>query len=120
MNTAPEALPQIVNRYGTGGAVTDCSKQCPDCSAQAFGRCGLSLDYTHRTHLPYFPLRVSLKSVLNWVLLDTCSLDKGGIAIKDGGGGGGERIKETDKCKPEVMHSTVKHKCIFILYAKPG
>ena len=35
------------------------------------------------------------------------------------GGGGGDLIK-TDKCKPEVMHSTVRHKCIFILYAKPG
>ena len=35
-------------------------------------------------------------------------------------GGGGDLIKKTDKCKPEVMHSTVRHKCIFILYAKPG
>ena len=23
------------------------------------------------------------------------------------------------KCKPEVMHSTVRNKCIFILHAKP-
>ena len=37
-----------------------------------------------------------------------------------GRGGGGGLIKKTDKCKPEVMHSTVTHKCIFILYAKPG
>ena len=35
------------------------------------------------------------------------------------GGGGCDLIKKTDKCKPEVMHSTVRHKCIFILYAKP-
>ena len=28
--------------------------------------------------------------------------------------GGGDLIKKTDKCKPEVMHSTVRHKCIFI------
>ena len=28
--------------------------------------------------------------------------------------------EKTDKCKPEVMHSTIKHKCIFVLYAKPG
>ena len=38
-----------------------------------------------------------------------------------GGGGGDEtKLKKTDKCKPEVMHSTERHKCIFIVYAKPG
>ena len=24
------------------------------------------------------------------------------------------------QCKPEAMHSTVRQKCIFTLYAKPG
>ena len=28
--------------------------------------------------------------------------------------------QKTDKCKPEVMHSTVRHKYIFLLYAIPG
>ena len=28
-------------------------------------------------------------------------------------------IKKTDQCKPEAMPSTVRHECIFILYAKP-
>ena len=36
------------------------------------------------------------------------------------GGGGGDLIKKTDQCKPEAMHSTARHKCILILYAKPG
>ena len=40
--------------------------------------------------------------------------------VLDIGKGGCDLIKKTDKCKPEVMHSTVRHKCIFILYAKPG
>ena len=47
----------------------------------------------------------------------------GGFGRGGGGGGlkgGGDLIKKTDKCKPEVMHSTVRHKCIFILHAKPG
>ena len=38
-----------------------------------------------------------------------------------GGGVRGVRPNEkTDKCKPEAMHFTVRHECIFILYAKPG
>ena len=34
----------------------------------------------------------------------------------------GKRNRQTvlHKCKPEVPHSTVRHKCIFVLYAKPG
>ena len=39
----------------------------------------------------------------------------------EGGGGGRDLIKKkTGKCKPEAMHSTGRHECIFILYAKPG
>ena len=33
---------------------------------------------------------------------------------------GGGPYKKTDKYKPEAMHSTVRHKCVCILDAKPG
>ena len=37
----------------------------------------------------------------------------------EAGGGGGMRPNENpDNCKP--VHATVRHKCIFVLYAKPG
>ena len=42
----------------------------------------------------------------------------GNVAILQEGAGG--VIKKTVKCKPEVMHSTGRHECIFILCAKPG
>ena len=32
----------------------------------------------------------------------------------------GDLITKKHKCEPEAMHSTVRHQCIFILYAKPG
>ena len=44
------------------------------------------------------------------------------LVLKEWGTGDPRRggVPVLQKCKLEVMHSTVRQKCIFILYTKPG